>query len=72
MKLSKPKLYDEENNEIVVPEGATGFVVGMEAMQWTFDNPNLKSEFIYMPPKLTPVNKSELVLEDNTITGTLK
>lgn len=49
MRLSKPKLYDEDNNEIIPPEGATGFVAGMEAMQWIFDNPGIKSEFIYIP-----------------------
>jgi hypothetical protein len=53
VKLSKPKIYDEDNNEIIPPEGATGFVAGMEAMQCTFDNPGHTSKFIYIPEPYT-------------------
>lgn len=47
--MQNPKLYDEEGNEIIPPEGAKELVVGMEAMAWTFDNPGTKSTFIYKP-----------------------
>lgn len=57
MNFSKPKLYDEDNNEIIPPEGTTGFVVGMETMQWTFDKTSFKTaEFIYTPkPYMGPM-----------------
>lgn len=48
IKNLKPRIYDEDNNEIIPPEGATGFVAGMEAMQWTFGSGHT-AKFIYKP-----------------------
>lgn len=68
MNFSKPKLYDEDNNEIIPPEGATGFVAGMEAMQWIYDNPDLKSKFIYKPkPYDGPMTEERVLYENKTV-----
>lgn len=47
----KVKIYDADNNEIIPPEGATGWVQGMDGMAWLFDKPNYTVEFIYTPPE---------------------
>ena len=54
LRVAKPTLYDEDNNEIVAPEGATGLVVGEHGKwAWTYDKQDDTTEFIYTPPAYT-------------------
>jgi hypothetical protein len=47
MNFAKPKLYDEDNNEIIPPEGATGFVVGEHCKwEWTYSDNSLTTMII--------------------------
>lgn len=53
MNFAKPKIYDEDGNEIIPPEGASGFVVGEEGkFAWT-TNEDLNITFIYTPEPYT-------------------
>lgn len=53
LNFSKPKIYDEDNNEIIPPEGANGLVFGEHGkFAWTTSE-NCKTTFIYTPEPYT-------------------
>jgi len=54
------KIYDKDNNEIIPPEGATGWVQGMNDFAWTFDKPDYETKFIYNPPDEVVNDKEDL------------